>query len=58
MLFNLMNNHNKILWLCGGKCKEEVEILLLHSGMTISLARDMTFFRIIYILIPGPVNTG
>ena len=53
-----MTNHNKILWLWGGKCKEEVEILLLHSGMTISLARDMTFFRIIYILIPGPVNTG
>ena len=57
MLFNKMTNHNKILWLWGGKCEEEVEVLL-HSGMTISLARDMTFFRIIYILIPGPVNTG
>ena len=54
-----MTNHNKILWLWGGKCKEEVEILLLHSGMTMSLARDMIFIRIIiYILIPGPVNTG
>ena len=54
-----MTNHNKILWLWGGKCKEKVEILLLYSGMTISLARDMTFICIIiYILIPGPVNTG
>ena len=54
-----MTNHNKILWLWVGKCKEEVEILLLHSGITISLARGLTFIRIIiYILIPGPVNTG
>ena len=54
-----MTNNNKILRLWGGKCKEEVEILLLPSGMTISLARGMTFIRIIiYILIPGPVNTG
>jgi len=54
-----MTNHNKILWLWIRKCKEEVEILLLHSGMTISLARGMTFIRIIiYILIPGPVNAG
>ena len=54
-----MTNQNKILWLWVGKCKEEVEILLLHSGITISLARGLTSIRIIiYILIPGPVNTG
>jgi len=30
-----MTNHNKVLWLWGGKCKEELEILLSHSGMNI-----------------------
>jgi len=41
------------------RCKDEVEILLLHSEMTMALARDMTFIHLInYILIPGPVNTG
>ena len=56
-----MTNHNEILWLWVEKCKGEVEVevLLLHSGVTISLARGMTFIHIIiYILIPGPVNTG
>ena len=54
-----MTNHNKVLWLWGGKCKEELEILLSHCGMNISLVLDITFIRIIiHILIPGPVNTG
>ena len=56
-----MTNNNKNYSYGEESVKEELEILLSHSGMTISLFIDMTFIFIliiIYMLIPGPVNTG